>query len=134
MKGITKNLNTWGVRWSNMTSARIGLEIENGKILAIRCLQDGEPSRVGKVLLERFRSVDSVWSLLIGGDVSTIRTHSKRIHDISLLGKPNYAALYDHVEHYQVQAGQEPYLYVMRCDGLWYVSQQGNSFVPLVSK
>ena len=117
-----------------MTSARIGLEIENGKIFAIRCLQDGEPSRVGKVLLERIASMDSVWSLLIGGDISTIQPYSNSIHDFGPLEKPNYAALYDHVEHYQVQAGKEAYLYVMRRDGLWYVSQHGNSFVPLASK
>jgi hypothetical protein len=117
-----------------MTGARIGLQIENGKILAIRCLQEGEPSRVGKVLIERFLSVDSVWTLLLGGDVSTIRTHSRRDQDVVLLGRPNYAALYDHEEHYRIQAKKEGYLYLMRCDGLWYISEGGDSFVSLASK
>lgn len=116
-----------------MTCARIGLQIENGKILAIRCLQDGEPSYLGKVLMERFQSMDSAWALLLGGDVTTIRTHSRRDHDVILLGRPNYATFYDHEEHYRVQAKKEEYLYLMRSDGLWYVSQGRDSFVPLTS-
>jgi len=111
-----------------MTSARIAIQLENGKILSIRCLQDGQPSHLGRILWGWFASTDSLWSLLLGGDVSTIQTHSSR--EEIIFGKHSYAALYDSEEQYRVRT-EEEYHYLLHHNGSWHVSEGGSPFIPL---
>jgi hypothetical protein len=112
-----------------MTRATIAMQLPHGKVISIRCYQDGEPSHLGNILLDRFGS-SSLINLIIGGDIFSLQTHSQQEDPVYVRGSQPPAMLYADEDSFQKEGVTEPYNYLRRQDGLWYLSTSGSPFVP----
>jgi hypothetical protein len=115
-----------------MTRATIAMQLPHGKVISIRCYQDGEPSHLGSILLSRFGS-SSLINLIIGGDIHSLQTHSQQEEPVLVRGSQPPSILYVDEESFQKDGAVEAYNYLRRQDGLWYLSTAGSPFVPFES-
>jgi hypothetical protein len=112
----------------SMTRATIAMQLPHGKVISIRCHQNGEPSHLGSILLSRFGS-SSLINLIIGGDIYSLHTHSQQ--EVLPFIRGTYpAVLYADEDSFEKDGAVETYNYLRRKDGLWYVSTAGSSFAP----
>jgi hypothetical protein len=113
----------------NMTRATIAMQLPHGKVISIRCHQDGEPTHLGNILLSRFGS-SSLINLIIGGDISSLQVCSQQEEPVFVRGNQPPSMLYADEESYHKDGAVEAYNYLRRQDGLWYVSTAGSPFAP----
>jgi len=112
-----------------MTRATIAMQLPHGKVISIRCHQNGEPSHLGSILLSRFGS-SSLINLIIGGDISSLHTHSQQEEPVFVRGSQPPAMLYADEDSFHEDGAVESYNYLRRQDGLWYLSTAGSPFAP----
>jgi hypothetical protein len=115
-----------------MTRATIAMQLPHGKVISIRCQQNGEPSYLGNILLSRFGS-SSLINLIIGGDISSLQMHSQHEEPVFVRGSQQPSMLYADEESFHKDGAVEAYNYLRRQDGLWYLSTAGSPFVPFDS-
>lgn len=75
-----------------MTRARIGLQFLDGSFISVYHHDDGYPEWLGRVLQRYFSSLESVESLIRGGDMRSC--WSNRDFDGFVVNKDTYRPLY----------------------------------------
>lgn len=112
------------------TRSLIGIEIEEGKIMAVYCHFDGYPSHNGKILLESYTDSEKIKILISLGSFSSLEAEIDKIKF--------YANEQDEILEIELYINEKDYL--KRCDMIdylylwknnkWYVSSK-KQFVEL---
>jgi hypothetical protein len=58
------------------TRSRIGYELPDHSVISVYCHWDGHVEHNGRILVEHYQDLDAVTKLIIGGDISALRTRS----------------------------------------------------------
>ena len=128
------------------TRSTIAMEFADGSVGQVYCHWDGYPEHNGKILLEHYSNRRKLHELIDLGDLSSLAPEIGTQHDFDTRvngectfygrdgGEDDVAARYfDSYQDYLDKFQGEEYNYILRRDGLWYVSQ-GDRFVPLARK
>ncbi len=93
------------------TRSTIGMvRLTDGKINAIYCHWDGYPSNNGLCLYRNYNSHDGAWSLMLLGDLSSLRSKIGEKHDLfDLGGVENRGVTNDWCDAYGRDRGDDGY-------------------------
>ncbi len=113
------------------TRSLIGMEVEEGKILAAYCHFDGYPSHNGKILLESYTDSEKIKTLISLGGFSSLEMDIDKIEFYA--SEPDEGLeieLYINEKDYLKRCGMIDYLYLWKNDK-WYVASK-KRFVELI--
>lgn len=138
------------------TRSTIALEYADGTVDQVYCHWDGYLSHNGEILRKHYTDPFKVQQLMDLGDISSLGQDIGEKHDFSRLDSPlpadEYERLYGNMvtfygrdrgetgtdrkrfadfEDYKKNHQYEEYEYILRKDGVWYVSPYGKSYVAL---
>lgn len=140
------------------TRSTIALEFADGTVGQVYCHWDGYLSHNGKILLDHYMDPFKLQKLIDLGDVSSLGSNVGVKHEFDnphKYGTPEYEAwgeanrdmctfyMRDRGEEgvearyfkdfadYEKNHGYQEYEYILRTDGVWYVSQ-GDKYEPLM--
>jgi len=108
------------------TRATIALEFADGTVQEIYSHWDGYISGVGSILLEHYKTPQSVAELLAQGDLSSLGVNlDETVFYARDRGETGVSARrYDSYKEYLQNADFQGYDYIMR-EGVWYVNRSG---------
>jgi hypothetical protein len=111
----------------------IGLEREDGTVLAVYCHWDGYPSHNGRILRDHY-DAEKTEQLLRLGNVSILHKNIGVAHEFdarpidacTFYGRDRgedgqHAMCYNNAEEYMQEGGHE-YMYLLCTNGVWYVN------------
>ena len=140
------------------TRSTIALEFADGTIGQVYCHWDGYISNNGKILLNNYMDPFKLRDLIDLGDISSLGAEIGTKHPFdnpAMFGTPEYQAYKDQYgdmtkfygrdrgeegtdakyfkdfADYEANHQYEEYSYILRTDGVWYVSE-GEKFEPLM--
>ena len=106
------------------TRSTIALEYADGTVGQIYCHWDGYLEHNGKILLESYTDPFKVRALLDGGDTSTLANDVEDCEFYTKRGEElNPQRMFKDYADYRANAQGEEYNYILRKDGVWYVSR-----------
>lgn len=125
------------------TRSTIALEYADGTVGQVYCHWDGYLDNNGKILYTHYQDPFKVQRLLDLGDISSLDTEIGDEHDFDARGQGTTfygrdrgesgceQTMFADYETYVRDHQYEEYEYILRRDGIWYVSQYGKSYTPL---
>ena len=141
------------------TRSTIALEFADGTVGQVYCHWDGYLSNNGKILLNHYMDPFKVRQLIDNGDVSGLGEEIGVKHPFDApgsFGTPEYqsykeqygnmckfymrdrgeegcnAQYYKDFADYEQNHGYQEYEYILRTDGVWYVSDHNDKYQPLM--
>ena len=133
------------------TRSTIALEFADGSVGQVYCHWDGYLSHNGAILQEHYLDPFKLQKLIDNGDLSSLRpevnpepyrehTFDKSQEDVCVFykrerGETNVDARYfKDFAAYKANHQYEEFEYILRTDGVWYVSQYGGEYLPLANE
>ena len=133
------------------TRSTIALEFADGSVGQVYCHWDGYLSHNGAILQEHYLDPFKLQKLIDNGDLSSLRpevnpepyrehTFDKSQEDVCVFykrerGETNVDARYfKDFADYKANHQYEEFEYILRTDGVWYVSQYGGEYLALVNE
>lgn len=141
------------------TRSTIALEFADGTVGAVYCHWDGYLDHNGKILLNNYTDPYKLRELIELGSVSSLRDeigvkhptdapsrfadpvayeafqekygHMTTFHDRDFGQSESAASYFKDFDEYVKEHDYQEYEYILRNDGVWYVSQ-GDEYVPLM--
>ena len=135
------------------TRSTIALEFADGTVQQVYCHWDGYIDHNGKILFENYSDPFKLRDLIDQGDISSLGPNIGSKHPFSPHGDGDKAAYdaaqeagyttfygrdrgedgvsakkFKDFEDYKANHQYEEYEYILRTDGLWYVSQYGRPY------
>lgn len=121
------------------TRSTIAMEQPDGRIMQIYCHWDGYLENNGEILQEHYQDRAKIYSLMLLGDLSSLRPEIGMVHDFddrlndtwcTAFGRDRgesgtEARVFQSYEDYRNTAQFEEYNYCYRLDGQWYVEYYG---------
>lgn len=117
------------------TRSTIAIELENGSVKQVYCHWDGYPSHNGNILLNHYSDPVLAEELISNGDISVLGKVIGEKHDFSDTnnGMTTYYGrdrgetgvdyqVFPSFESYVKRHQYEDYEYILRNDGVWYMS------------
>lgn len=131
------------------TRSTIAIEYTNGWVEQIYCHWDGYLEHTGRILQEHYTDPAKVAQLMRLGDLSSLGAELGEPHDFASREHDTWCKSYHRdrgellmdtqarefidYQTYLDSAQSEEFNYILRSDGVWYVSHDG-SFVPLADE
>jgi hypothetical protein len=132
------------------TRSTIAMEQPDGRVMQIYCHWDGYLEHNGRILQEHYRDRAKVLSLMLLGDISSLRQSIGEPHDFDAVyqdddvreqwcvaygrdrgEKDTNAKVFRDFEDYRDNHQYEEFEYIFRLDDRWYVSQYERGYEPL---
>lgn len=126
------------------TRSTIALEFADGTVGQVYCHWDGYLEHNGKILFDHYSDPFKLRDLIDLGDLSSLAANVGTKHDFDSRvegectfygrdrGEDGVDAVYfDSYQDYLDNFQGEEYNYILRRDGVWYVSE-GDEFVPMI--
>jgi hypothetical protein len=127
------------------TRSTIAMEQPDGRVMQIYCHWDGYLEHNGRILQDHYRDRAKVLSLMLLGDISSLRQSIGEPHDFdgeineqwcTAYGrdrgeKETDAKVFRDFEDYRDNHHYEEFEYIFRLDDRWYVSQYERGYEPL---
>jgi len=128
------------------TRSTIALEYEDGTVRQVYCHWDGYLSHNGQILLQHYTDKEKVENLIDLGDLSSLAEEIGEEHDMDSLEKrrdhedwckfygrdrgeaDTEARVFDSFKDYKENHQYEEFEYILRRDGLWWVSEYGRDY------
>ena len=133
------------------TRSTIALEFADGSVGQVYCHWDGYLSHNGAILQEHYLDPFKLQKLIDNGDLSSLRpevnpepyrehTFDKSQEDVCVFYKRDRsednvdARYFKDFADYKANHQYEEFEYILRTDGVWYVSQYGGEYLALVNE
>ena len=133
------------------TRSTIALEFADGSVGQVYCHWDGYLSHNGAILQEPYLDPFKLQKLIDNGDLSSLRpevnpepyrehTFDKSQEDVCVFYKRDRsednvdARYFKDFADYKANHQYEEFEYILRTDGVWYVSQYGGEYLALVNE
>ena len=126
------------------TRSTIALEYADGTVGQVYCHWDGYLEHNGMILYKHYSDPFKLRELMDLGDLSSLgeRIGSQHAFDKAPEGECTFykrdrkengvsQKMYDNFADYVENHQYEEYEYILRQDGVWYVGDHGEAFVPL---
>ena len=126
------------------TRSTIALEYADGTVGQVYCHWDGYLEHNGMILYKHYSDPFKLRQLMDLGDLSSLgeRIGSQHAFDKAPEGECTFykrdrkengvsQKMYDNFADYVENHQYEEYEYILRQDGVWYVGDHGEAFVPL---
>lgn len=125
------------------TRSTIALEFADGTIGQVYCHWDGYIENNGKILFEHYNDPYKLRELIDLGDLSSLAPEIGVKHVFGMVNEgctfyhrdrgeyDTEARYYSNFETFVVEGQAEEYNYILRNNGVWYVSQEEGEFIPL---
>ena len=126
------------------TRSTIALEYADGTVGQVYCHWDGYLEHNGMILYKHYSDPFKLRELMDLGDLSSLgeRIGSQHAFDKAPQGECTFykrdrkengvsQKMYDNFADYVENHQYEEYEYILRQDGVWYVGDHGEAFVPL---
>lgn len=115
------------------TRSTIALEYADGSVGQVYCHWDGYLDHNGAILLEHYKDPFKLRDLIDLGDLSSLDSD---IGGCSFYGRDRgddgcAARRYKNFDEYETEHQYEEFEYILRRDGVWYVSDHGERYIPL---
>lgn len=129
------------------TRSTIALEFADGSVGQVYCHWDGYLEHNGNILLNSYSDPFKLQKLIDLGDLSVLHAEIGDKHDFNEQykdgctfynrdrGEDNVNARYfKDFADYKANHQYEEFEYILRTDGVWYVSQYGGEYLPLANE